>query len=496
MAVNSPFKIKYGSQEVGGTSDDYQLHEPYVLEQSFTTMRVEFDVVVVATSYATLKSLSDVLEIAFRKRDQTIIITLDAGAWTYTFGTDILNSTATISKTGDKQTDRGYSRRYNITLEAELPADDAAPVTGMRELEWNISLDSSRRKVVTMRGVYTATKTPAQLASVNYLHANGADAEATTFLLALDSNATWQMLTTGFTPDRNDHLCDFQRHYVQLSMSPTVAALPNDGAVQITDIVDHDIVFHLQAQHPGDSQENLSRMRTVTAVYSCAIDIDRTTDLQSVYDNQVKPYMTSLFRSTFNPQVFGITGRQSTYAEVAKRLTVAVTYTFQAPGSDDIVELTASLVTSTQHSLDFTPTHNGDPFAAYVDVGWAVKLRTSQRTALVIGEDSASAGEGGVVGGTIFQAHGPEIGPGIFKRKWGKPFGKGGTWTGGYDPMVGGGWETISNTAKATPTWIGEPDEEQIAMLLIEEEVVQQFHSDPGAGGRGVFPKWSYPGPT
>jgi hypothetical protein len=49
--------------------------------------------------------------------------------------------------------------------------------------------------------------------------------------------------------------------------------------------------------------------------------------------------------------------------------------------------------------------------------------------------------------------------------------------------MVGGGWETISNISKATPTWIGEPDEEQIAVLLLEEEVVQQFHSDPGAGG-------------
>jgi hypothetical protein len=274
-------------------------------------------------------------------------------------------------------------------------------------------------------------------------------------------------------------------------MSPTVAALPNDGAVQITDIVDHDIVFHLQAQHPGDSQENLFRMRTVTAIYSCAIDVDRTTDLQSVYDNQIKPYMTSLFRSTFNPQTFGITGRQLTYDEAAKRLTAAVTYTFQPQGSDEIVELTASLTTSTRFAPDFTPTHNGDPFAAYVDIGWGVKQRISQRTALVVGEGGGGEGEGsGSVGGTVFKAHMGGTGP--FARKWGKPFGKGGTWTGGYDPMVGGGWETISNISKATPTWIGEPDEEQIAVLLLEEEVVQQFHSDPGSSSRSAFPLFKF----
>jgi hypothetical protein len=152
MAITNPFSITYGSRQVGG-STDYQLHGPYVLDKSFDRLRLVFDVVVVAVSFADLQSKSDTLETDFRLRDQSLTIDLDGSTWTFTRGTHILAVTSSIVKSGNPDTDKGYSRAYTITIEAELPADDEQ---GLRDVEVLVDVDASRRKTVTMRGTYTA----------------------------------------------------------------------------------------------------------------------------------------------------------------------------------------------------------------------------------------------------------------------------------------------------------------------------------------------------
>jgi hypothetical protein len=87
MAVTNPFSITYGSRSVGGSNGTYQLHGPYVIEKHYDAFRLVFDVIVVGTSHADLKTQSDNLEIDFRKRlthGQTLVINIGGSTWTYT----------------------------------------------------------------------------------------------------------------------------------------------------------------------------------------------------------------------------------------------------------------------------------------------------------------------------------------------------------------------------------------------------------------------------
>jgi hypothetical protein len=141
MAVNNTFTIVYAAnvsspssgESVGGSSDTYQLHGPYIIDKSYDSFRLVFDVVVVGTSYDTdangVQQLSAALETAFRKRDRNLKIDIDGTAWTYTNGTTFLNSQSTIAKSGDTESDRGFSRAY--TIEISWPAEDRHHAGGL-----------------------------------------------------------------------------------------------------------------------------------------------------------------------------------------------------------------------------------------------------------------------------------------------------------------------------------------------------------------------------
>ena len=442
MAVTNPFSITYGGRVVGG-STSYLLHGPYVIDRSFDNIRVVFDVVVVGSSHSDLKTLSDALEIDFRKRDQSLVIDLNGSTWTYTFGTTILNTTANLSKSGDPQIDRGFSRGYTCVIEGELPADDASPATGLRDISFNVDFEASRQKIVTIQGTYTATS--ARLASANYLRTEGADTEATVFLLALDNTATWQLVDEDYIPDRKDHVATFTRQYVELLISQTTTALPNDGAVQAGDIKDHRVVFTDTSQHPGDTFAGTFRLRRVLCSYDCSIDIERTTDLQNVFDKQIMPHILALFKTNFNPVVLCIEEQRESYDETTKRMSVGVQFLYQKKGGDNIVEVSQSTAFRENRTIDYTPVHGKDELAAYADPGWLVLEFVVTRTAVVLGSaEPVTRLEG--------------------------------------SPVVSSGWNLIQNTSQVTPQFIGDPNEQQIEVSVIAETMVWRFNRKPALG--------------
>ena len=161
MVVTNPFQITYNGTAIGGSSATYQLLGPYVIDKSYRTLRVVFDVIVVASSAANLRSLVDTLETKFRERDKDLEINTGSTVWTWTAGTHYYNSVATIAKSGDSETDRGYSRAYTCVIEGELPSDSTGDV-GLLEIRTNIGYEASRQRTVTVEGSYTATTTATQ----------------------------------------------------------------------------------------------------------------------------------------------------------------------------------------------------------------------------------------------------------------------------------------------------------------------------------------------
>ena len=471
MAVDSPFKISYGTQNFGGTSNTYQIHGPQVIDKSFETLRLVFDVVVVSTSYAALQNAVDILETNMRKRDQTLKIDLNALAdpggqsiFTYTFGTDILNTVATLTKSGDSESDRGFSRAYTCIIEGELPADDADPVTGLRDIVWNVDFEAGRQRIVSCEGVYTATTT--RKASANYLISTGADAEATTFLAALTGSATYELVEESFTPDRNDHLCRFSRQYVELLVNQTISSLDSSK------VRDHRMTFTEIAQHPGDSKQGIYRLRRVVGSYDAAIDIGVGTDLQNVYTVEIRDHVLDFFDTNFNPQVFTIEDVRIAYDESTKRISVAIQIVYQSSSGGDIVEHTASLAFREQRQIDYTPVHGTNELAFYVDVGWIILERVASRTVTVVGDEIPQ------------RRLGVSTEPGKNKKGKKKKDGPAGQIEGleGKPHVVRAGWNLISNTSQVTERWVGDVLDnaaEQIKLTVLTETVVERFNLLP-----------------
>lgn len=461
MSVSNPISITYGQRTVGGSSSTYQLNGPYVIDKSFTSLRLVFEVVVVSGSVEGLKSASDSLETDFRERDKNLTITMGGSSWSYVFGDTILNTKATIQKTGNRETDRGVSRAYTIVVEGELPADDQ---NGLREIEVNVTYAASRQKTVTMRGQYTALDNTK--ASAKYLAEF--DTEAGTILSGIDGSAVWELAVEDYTHDRLDHTAAFSRQYVELLADQSQSGRDD------TSIKDHRVTFTDLAQHPGDALADIYRMRRVVGTYDCAVDIDVTTGLEAVWRQKVRPHVIALFEDNFEPTVFAVEDYRITFDETAKRLSCNIQFLYQKQsGGEAVVEVAQSLAYREQRQIDYTPVHGQQEYSFEVDPGWAVRERVWSRTVVVLGDErpkmrigeEAQSGDAGLFEQPL---HGVA---GVDQRN-----------TGG---VMKDGWNVISNTSQASHQFIGDPDQDQIRMTVLTETVVERFHKRPETGTTG-----------
>lgn len=450
MAVNNPWTITYSSdvsnpgtaEKIGGASDVYLIDGPYTLSKSFEAITVGFDVIVAASSYnddtaSGLQQLSAALEVAFRGRDKSLKIDIDGTAWTYTHGTDILNTISTIVKSGDPETDRGVSRRYSVEIAGGLPADDN---TGLQDFAYSVDYTPSRQKTVSFTGVYT----PFSTATASEQYAADFDAEAAIILLAIGgTSTTFELIAEQFEPDRNDHTCTFARTYVEL------LADQSEGVLDDPDIRNHNMTFTNLMTHPGDGQAGVQRLQRVVGTYDCGIDIDVTTDMQSVYQNKVRPHVLALFQLNFEPALFAVESSRVSYDETSKQMSVEIQFTFQPSGGSAIIEATQTLAYRESRTIDYTPVHLGDELAFEADPGWAVVERVATRQVTALGSQSPKRR----LGGKSASMPGIEGGAKVSKS----------------------GWNIISNNSQVESRWIGDPSDAQLQISVLTEAVVERF---------------------
>lgn len=454
MAVPNPWSITYGERQVGGATD-YQLHGPYVLDKSFDRLRVGFDVVVVADDFEDLQQLCDVLETDFRKRDQDLVIDLDGNTWTYTRGEHVLNTSATITKSGIREVDQGFSRAYSCVIEGELPADDT---NGLRDVEVLVDYEASRQKTVTMRGTYTALSGTEAV----QMYRDNFDTESMTLLEFIDSEAAFELVDESYTIDRNrneaevfPHVCNFQRQYVELLADQSMS-MRDDPQIR-----DHRIIFTDHSQHPGDSQENVRRLRRVSGSFDCAVNIEETTDLQTVFDQKVRRLIVERFLVHFVPRVYGIEEMRISTDETAKRISATFTFVYQTAGGGNVVEISQSVAYREARSIDYTPVHGKDELAAEVDIGWAIVERIWSSTAVFIGAASPVLR---IANGSVNSE----------------------------------GWNIVANQSQVTPQWIGDTihGNQQIPVSVLSETVVERYNRRPARGTVVPVVPTTAPGPT
>ena len=458
MSVTNPITITYAGLTAGGASGTYQLLGPYVIERTYRSLRCVFDVIVVASSMATLQSSSNTLETEMRKRDEDLTIDLDGSSWDFVADTDYYNPVGSCSKSGDSETDRGFSRSYTCVVEAELASD--IPATGLLEIRYAVNYDVSKRRMVSIEGSYTPAGGSDAIASYE---SNG-DTVCNAFLTALSPSGTFELVEEDHDEDRLTANANFSRQYLEVIFNQTKTTLDD------TDIVDHTVIFTDLSQHPADSRESIHRLRRVVGAYQCGLDIRESTDLYALFDDKVKAYVVSIFEDNYNPQVFAIEDRKIAYDETTKRLSVSLQFLYQTTDGENVVEITQSVAYREARTIDYTPTHEADELSLYADVGWATVERVWTRTAVVLGDEIpqrrigkvasySEVGEFDNIGSIRFAA-----GKGVSQD----------------------GWNIMSNNSQVSEQWIGDPSDgqTQIKLSTITETVVERLHHKPGVSTR------------
>jgi hypothetical protein len=463
MALTNPISITWGSRTIGGSSSTYQLNGPYVVDKSFGQLRVVAEVIIVSGSVSGLQSASEALEDDFRKRDQDLKITMSGGIWDYKSGDTLLNTTSSITKSGNQDYDRGYSRAYTVVIEGTLPADDE---DGLSVLEVTFDYEPSRRRTVAMRGVYTAIdNTPAEQ---TYL--DDFDSRADAILAAATPAGTFELVDETHSRDRNDAECSFTRSYVEILFS-------QGTTLDEASIVDHRVTFSNQYTYPGEGEENIYRLRRTSCVFEAYLDIREETDLQSVWESTIKDFLVSQFVSSYQPQVFAVEDVRTTFDETAKRMNVSLQFVYQPDGGEEVVESQISVAYRETRNLDLTPVHGQGEYSYIADAGWAIRDRVWSRTVTVVGSQAprtrigpppSGGGSGSGIAGDF-----PEVAgiPSPDSRHAG-------------GQIENNGWVIVSNTSSTETEWHGDPDlGNTFELTTLSEVVVERFFERPTVSG-------------
>jgi hypothetical protein len=487
---------------VAGASN-FHLHEKSKSNRAYKTATVDFDFVVTTTTEANFAARVLAAERAFRVPRQRVRII--QGAQTLpgynpanaAGGNTGFNAEPSIEKMGD-DFDSGRSRRYHVRIEVQLPADLPGQ-TGRQDSEVDLSYDASRIKTVTISGTYTALGSNG--ARAQYAAASG------TYFAAVKTalGGTYDTVSESVISDDADKIVRFKVSFLEIIYSQSGSGLDNASIVKG--------VYNYRRQQvaPGDSDAGARRLETLEVDFNCSVDRNVTTDLNSLWNDTVKPYIKSQITSLFGATYIALVDAR--VLENKDGNGIHGTLTIQAAASDggSLVQITRTTEVYARSGKLLVPVWNGNPYARHVYDGPADKIRTTTETKWMLGAGGAGGGGGpnsaaGSGGGGVLLVG---IGAGGASHNVGViNFGDFqvplfGTLSGASqsalvqaalgDPekaaqaAAGGGesgWILMSDRTAITPMVIGLGGD-QIEMQVVTREVIEAYVESAGGGGVG-----------
>jgi hypothetical protein len=295
-AVARTLRITYGTFKVGGvtgTQTDYLIHGPVKLGNSYQRFSIEFQVLVQNDTAATFATNCASLEAAYRIPRQLIKVEVEG---TTPINLDPSSNTGflaepTCTKSGDPRADTGRSRLYNCSIVCQLPADLSGQ-SGRLDSTITLDLDPSKRRRITVEGVYTALSTNS--ASAQYEASIGA--YCSSILSSFGGGGSFDLVNEDEIPDDANKNCRFRRAYQQVLYASA------SGGLTHASIRNSLIVYAQSKPSPGDSPgRGVVRLRGIQATITCNVDFSVSTSLKSLWDTAIRPYLLSEVQRVFAP---------------------------------------------------------------------------------------------------------------------------------------------------------------------------------------------------
>lgn len=379
-------RITYGSTIVGAGSTIYLIDGPFTLAKDYETVTVSAEVVCVGTTVAEFLANCLALEAAFRVPRQFLEVR---------FGTNVhetfdpligvntgFDAVPRIDKAGSPG-DTSLSRRYRISVSVAVPADLAGQ-SGRRSSAVTFSRTDSNRGRLTITGQYTALTANNARAQFNA----SIDAFVTAVLAGF--SGTWEgPFDRQEATNDTDKSLNFSRVYEELLYNQSVGALDDTNLRRQTLTVSHSI------DAPGDSVlfgQTARRLRRVTVTYTAAVDRTVSTNLQSVYDGRVKPWLVANLRAFAGSSQVALVEQTPTFDPVENR--ISVTMTLLASGLSNLIAARVTTSEVERSGISLVPVWDGDRMSKVAFRGPGIITRTVTIVTTEFGGSSGASGGG------------------------------------------------------------------------------------------------------
>jgi hypothetical protein len=312
MQVPLKLRITYGSFVVGkGTESTYRIkRETFEIRRDRLTSSVNFTLIVLASSYATLETLSAELE-AYRDRQKRLTIEIyDVSSYVTVqdydnTGNVSKNSLSNYTMLSESRFRTGYSREYAVSIEIDLPPREA---NGRTELGCAVSFDEARMKVVTIRVQYNATSSGTAK--------NRYEADCDTY-------CTEVLAVFGGTYDLPQETLETPNAIIntEYKVSRTYQEIifnQMSGTLQDPQLIGFHVSVSRTKSNPGQYQGQLPEsvpggangrvvpLTDIVVRMSTRVDKTLTTDLKGKYDSTLRAYLLSYAKTLMGVTLIAI----------------------------------------------------------------------------------------------------------------------------------------------------------------------------------------------
>ena len=386
MPAPRELEVTWGSITLGGSTarqiTDYTIHE-----EDYPTGYFECKFVTTAADADAMKTEIDALVTAFRTPRLDLTVKMGDKEILHRWQSDNtgLDTTPIIAKNGDPA-DTSRSRHFAVRVAYGLPAD-VVDTDFRKGSDINVSIGANGIRTLTITGTYTANSYDGTTGAYEqYDDQIAAYAlSCITFIDPGGANTRWELIgEPQILRNETNKVCSFTIIYREIIYAQAIGIV-NDPA-----IVDPMLTFSITRIAPGDSKGlflnsagNTGQTITASAVvrpnvltinYSCVLDKNITTDLESKYATTIRPFLLQQAGRYSPGGVLLLVAENPNYGDVYSNHFTATLVFHSYTGN--ILSQTVTVQDSTNFGKILRPVWNGDPFSFYEYQGSMIRVKT------------------------------------------------------------------------------------------------------------------------
>ena len=388
-AVTRELAIVYGSLTLGGSSSTYLLTGTYSIRHGYGQLTVECSVVVVAATQAAFRTAYIALEDAIRLPRQDLTITLGSGSQSFTMAANTgLNQEAVCSRSEAGSTfDTGMSRLYDVSITCELPADNTGD-NGLATKTIDVMTDAADRALVTLNGSYTA------------IGVNSARAQYDAQIAGLISSTMTALSITNYETIQTDVAEDYANKIVNFRLAVQEILYPETGAAtNDSRLKNVRLTITRQQTNQGNATTNVEVPIELSVGYGCDVDSAVTTDLETLWDTVIYPYMVDKAREVTEATTIAVISKNPQYNRSGNGIEATIGVIAYSAGA--LISHQISTVDDENYAIKLIPVWDGNPAAKIIQTGEANIIKTIREETVRFqrGVAGAPGAGGGALGG-------------------------------------------------------------------------------------------------